>query len=127
MFVETPEQPAKPVIPNKIRIDNGLMNLFSIFQVSPKPLSPYNAHLGSFPRISIPHLGDHISWANSDNWFKVKLSMTPKYDLIYRQGGEIKFKQIMAVDIEDAISKGKLEKPDLKGIVYSDQNKERNH
>ena len=50
--------------------------------------------------------------------------MTPKYDLILRQDGEIKIKQIMAIDIEDAIAKGKLERSDLKGIVYSDQNEE---
>ena len=61
---------------------------------------------------------------NSDNWFKLILSMTPKYDLILRQDGEIKIKQIMAIDIEDAIAKGKLERSDLKGIVYSDQNEE---
>ena len=48
--------------------------------------------------------------------------MTPKYDLILRQDGEIKIKQIMAIDINDAIAKGKLERSDLKGIVYSDQN-----
>ena len=50
--------------------------------------------------------------------------MTPKYDLILRQDGEIKIKQIMATDINDAIAKGKLERSDLKGVVFSDQNKE---
>ena len=50
--------------------------------------------------------------------------MPPKYDLILRKEGRIKIKQIMAIDIEDAISQGKLEKPDLKGIVFSDQNDE---
>ena len=35
--------------------------------------------------------------------------MLPKYDLILRKNGEIKIKQIMAIDIEDAIAKGKLE------------------
>ena len=63
---------------------------------------------------------------NSDNWFKVILSMTPKYDLILRQDGEIKIKQIMAIDINDAIAKGKLERSDLKGVVFSDQNNESN-
>ena len=48
--------------------------------------------------------------------------MTPKYDLILRRDGEIKIKQIIAIDINDAIAKGKLESSDLKGIVYSDQN-----
>ena len=55
---------------------------------------------------------------------KIILSMTPKYDLILRQDGEIKTKQIMAIDINDAIAKGKLENSDLKGVVFSDQNKE---
>ena len=50
--------------------------------------------------------------------------MTPKYDLILQKDGKIKIKQIMAVDIEDAITKGKLERSDLKGVVFSDQNKE---
>ena len=67
-------------------------------------------------------MGDYINWINSDNWFKVILSMPPKYDLILRKGCKIKIKQIMAVDIEDAITKGKLESSDLKGIVFSDQN-----
>ena len=48
--------------------------------------------------------------------------MPPKYDLILRKEGRIKIKQIMAIDIQDAIAKGKLESSDLKGIVYSDQN-----
>ena len=48
--------------------------------------------------------------------------MPPKYDLILRKGGEIKIKEIIASDIEDAIAKGKLEGSDLKGIVFSDQN-----
>ena len=67
-------------------------------------------------------MGDYINWINSDNWFKFILSMTPKYDLILRQNGEIKIKQIMATDINDAIAKGKLESSELKGIVFSDQN-----
>ena len=67
-------------------------------------------------------MGDYINWIDSDNWFKVILSMTPKYDLILRRDGKIEIKQIMAIDIEDAITKGKLERSDLKGIVYSDQN-----
>ena len=67
-------------------------------------------------------MGDYINWINSDNWLKFILSMTPKYDLILRQDGEIKIKQIMATDINDAIAKGKLESSELKGIVYSDQN-----
>ena len=71
-------------------------------------------------------MGDYINWTNSDNWFKVILSMTPKYDLILRKEGKIKIKQIMAVDIEDAIAKGKLESSDLKGIVFIDQNEESN-
>ena len=69
-------------------------------------------------------MGDYINWIDSDNWFKIILSMTPKYDLILRQDGEIKIKQIMAIDINDAIAKGKLERSDLKGVVFSDQNKE---
>ena len=69
-------------------------------------------------------MGDYINWIDSDNWFKLILSMTPKYDLILRQDGEIKIKQIMATDINDAIAKGKLDSSDLKGIVYSDQNEE---
>ncbi|MDA9674563.1 hypothetical protein N9T98_00050 [bacterium] len=52
--------------------------------------------------------------------------MTPKYDLILRKDGEMKIKQIIAIDINDAIAKGKLESSDLKGIVYSDQNEESN-
>jgi len=50
--------------------------------------------------------------------------MTPKYDLILQRYGKIKIKQIMALDLNDAIAKGKLESSDLKGIVYSDQNEE---
>ena len=69
-------------------------------------------------------MGDYINWIDSDNSFKVILSMTPKYDLILRQDGEIKIKQIMAIDINDAIAKGKLERSDLKGVVFSDQNNE---
>ena len=71
-------------------------------------------------------MGDYINWIDSDNWFKLILSMTPKYDLILRQDGEIKIKQIMATDINDAIAKGKLERSDLKGVVFSDQNNESN-
>ena len=71
-------------------------------------------------------MGDYINWIDSDNWFKLILSMTPKYDLILRQDGEIKIKQIMAIDINDAIAKGKLERSDLKGVVFSDQNNESN-
>ena len=48
--------------------------------------------------------------------------MTPKYDLILRRDGKIKINQIMALDLNDAIAKGKLESSDLKGIVFSDQN-----
>ncbi|MDC0325873.1 hypothetical protein OAL60_00370 [bacterium] len=69
-------------------------------------------------------MGDYINWTNSDNWFKVILSMPPKYDLILRRDGKIQIKQIMALDINDAIAKGKLESSDLKGIVFSDQNEE---
>ena len=50
--------------------------------------------------------------------------MPPKYDLIIRKDGKLKIKQIMAVDKENAIAKGKLESSDLKGIVFSDQNEE---
>ena len=52
--------------------------------------------------------------------------MPPKYDLILRQDGEIKIKQIMAIDLNDAIAKGKLERSYLKGVVFSDQNNESN-
>ena len=69
-------------------------------------------------------MGDYINRINSDNWFKVILSMTPKYDLILRRDGKLKIKQIIAIDIKDAIAKGKQESSDLKGIVYSDQNEE---
>ena len=69
-------------------------------------------------------MGDYINWTNSDNWLKAILSMTPKYDLILRRDGKIKIKQIMALDLNDAIVKGKLESSDLKGIVFSDQNEE---
>ena len=48
--------------------------------------------------------------------------MPPKYDLILRRDGKIKIKQIMALDLNDAIAKGELESSDLKGIVFSDQN-----
>ena len=48
--------------------------------------------------------------------------MPPKYDLILQKDGELKIKQIMAIDINDAIAKGKLESSDLKGFVFSDQN-----
>ena len=71
-------------------------------------------------------MGDYTNWTNSDNWFKVILSMTPKYDLILRRDGKLKIKQIMALDLNDAIGKGKLESSDLKGIVFSDQNEESN-
>jgi hypothetical protein len=50
--------------------------------------------------------------------------MTPKYDLILRRDGKLKIKQIIAIDIKDAIAKGKQESSDLKGIVYSEQNEE---
>ena len=70
-------------------------------------------------------MGDYTNWTNSDNWFKAILSMTPKYDLILRRDGKLKIKQIIAIDIKDAIAKGKQESSDLKGIVYSDQNEER--
>ena len=50
--------------------------------------------------------------------------MTPKYDLILRRDGKIKINQIMALDLNDTIAKGKLESSDLKGIVFSDQNEE---
>ena len=50
--------------------------------------------------------------------------MPPKYDLILRKEGRIKIKQIVAIDIQDAIAKGKLKSSDLKGIVFSDQNEE---
>ena len=50
--------------------------------------------------------------------------MLPKYDLFLRRNGKIKIKQIMALDIKDAIAKEKLESSDLKGIVFSDQNEE---
>ncbi len=69
-------------------------------------------------------MGDYINLENSDNRLKVTFPMPPKYDLILRKEGRIKIKQIMAIDIEDAIAKGKLERSDLKGIVYSDQNEE---
>ena len=51
--------------------------------------------------------------------------MTPKYDLIIRKDGELIIKRIIASDIEEAIAQGKLEKSDLKGIVFSDQNDDR--
>lgn len=57
VFVMRSDQPAKPAIPNKTSSDNRLMNLFSIFQVSPNSVSPFNAHLGSFLRGLGPHLG----------------------------------------------------------------------
>ncbi len=50
--------------------------------------------------------------------------MTPNYDLILRRDGEIKIKQILAININDAIVKRKLERSDLKGIVFTDQNVE---
>ena len=81
-------------------------------------------HSGGNSLQAIPQTGDYISCTISDNWFKVILSMTPKYDLILRRDGKIKIKQIMALDLNDAIAKGELESSDLKGIVYSDQNKE---
>ena len=69
-------------------------------------------------------MGDYINWTKTDNWFKVILSMTPIYDLILRKDGKMKIKQIIAIDINDAIAKGKLESLDLEGIVHSDQNEE---
>jgi hypothetical protein len=48
--------------------------------------------------------------------------MPHRNSLILRIDVKIKIKQIMALDINDAIAKGKLESSDLKGIVYSDQN-----
>jgi len=50
--------------------------------------------------------------------------MPPKYDLILRKDGKIKIKQIIAIDINDAMAKGKLESSTLKGVVFSDQNEE---
>ena len=67
-------------------------------------------------------MGDYITLENSDNRLKVTFPVPPKYDLILQKEGRIKIKQIMAIDIEDAIAKGKLERPDLRGIVYSDHN-----
>ena len=69
-------------------------------------------------------MGDYINLENSDNRLKVTFPMPPKYDLILRKKGRIKIKQIMAIDINDAIAKAKLESSDLKGIVFSDQNEE---
>ena len=71
-----------------------------------------------------PHSGDHRCWKRKENQFNAILHMPPKYDLIIRKDGKLKIKQIMAVDKENAIAKGKLESSDLKGIVYSDQNEE---
>ena len=50
--------------------------------------------------------------------------MPLKYDLILRRDGKIKIKQIMALDTNNAIAKGKLEGSDLKGTVYNDQDEE---
>ena len=72
----------------------------------------------------IPHSGDHRCWKRKDNQLNAILYMPPKYDPILRRDGKIKIKQIMAIDINNAIAKGKLESSDLKGIVYSDQNEE---
>ncbi|MDA9641253.1 hypothetical protein N9T01_00650 [bacterium] len=69
-------------------------------------------------------MGDQINSMSSNNWFKVILPMPPQYNLYIRKDGEIKIKQIVAIDINDAIEKAKLESSDLKGIVYSDQNEE---
>ena len=69
-------------------------------------------------------MGDHISGRRRDNRANNVRCMPPKYDLIFRKDGEIEIKQIIAIDIEDAIAQGKLESSDLKGIVFSDQNEE---
>ena len=50
--------------------------------------------------------------------------MPPQYDLIFRKDGEIKIRQIVAIDINDAIDKGKLESSDLKGVVFRDHDEE---
>ena len=62
----------------------------------------------------------------SNSQLNIAFCMPPKYDLIIRRDGKIKIKQIMALDLNDAIAKGKLESSDLKGIVFSDQNEESN-
>ncbi len=68
-------------------------------------------------------MGDHISWFIRENRPINVFCMSPKYDLIIREeDGEMKIKQIVAIDLEGAIAQGKLESSDLKGIVYSDQN-----
>ena len=69
-------------------------------------------------------MGDHINSRSSNNWFKVILPMPPQYDLIFRKDGEIKIRQIVAIDINDAIDKGKLESSDLKGVVFRDHDEE---
>ena len=67
-------------------------------------------------------MGDHNSEPVRDNQLNDVRCMPPKYDLILRKDGEIKIKQIMAIDLEDAIAIGKLEGSELKGIVFVDQN-----
>ena len=71
-------------------------------------------------------MGDYISLCTRDNRLNAVHCMPPKYDLILLRDGKIKIKQIIAIDINDAITKGKVESSDLKGIVYSDQNEESN-
>ena len=71
-----------------------------------------------------PNGGGHNSEPIRDNQLNDVRCMPPKYDLILRQDGEIKIKQIMAIDINDVIAKGKLERSDLKGVVFSDKNEE---
>ena len=87
-------------------------------------MTPSNCilHSASNHLQAIPQTEDHNNAKSSNNWFKVILAMPHRNGLILRIDGKIKIKQIMAIDINNAIAKGKVESSDLKGIVYSDQN-----
>ena len=106
-------------MPSKSRRSNN-----SIYKQSQLTLKTESPKRGIREARKFPHSGDHRSWQRKDNQLNAILYMPPKYDLILQKDDKIKIKQIMAVDIEDAIAKGKLERSDLKGVVFSDQNKE---
>ena len=117
-------QLAKPVVTAKNSMGSDLANLDFIWEFSRVWQVLVNTYLCGFYSTSIPQMGDHNSKPKRDNQLNDVRCMPPKYDLILQKNGKIKIKQIMAIDINDAIAKGKLERSDLKGVVFSDQNKE---
>ena len=117
-------QLAKHAVTAKNSNGSDLANLDFIWEFSRVWQALVNTYLCGFHSTSIPQMGDHNSKHKRDNQLNDVRCMPPKYDLILRKDGEIKIKRIMAIDLEDAIAKGKLESSELKGIVFSDQNEE---